>query len=126
MAASSDMEIVIDQEPLPPMDMSVDDELPSVEDAPVLNAAGRVARKRRPTWKILERLPAPPTPVPDVQPAISNPILAAPSPIIPDVTWNTVHTTENTFGLYREFPTLPTHNPDDTLTISDLTPSDCS
>lgn len=122
------MEIDEEQAQLPPVEMNHDESrLPaeSPEDAPILNAAGRVARKRRPTWKILERLPAPPTPVPDVQNVAvsSNPTPAAPPPIVPTTSWNAVHTIQNTFGLYREFPTFPTHNPDDTLTVGDLAES---
>lgn len=93
------------------------------EDTPVLNAAGRIVRKRRPTWKILERLPAPPTPVPDPQTVSSEPAPSTTPSIIPPVVWKTVHTIRNAFGLYREFPTLPTHNPDDILTLNNLTES---
>ena len=116
-----------------PVEMETDEPDPpqvppaeSPEDIPILNAAGRVARKRRPTWKVLERLPAPPTPVPDAPPdaaSSNNPISATPSPATPATSWKAVHTTQNEFGLYREFPTFPTHNPDDTLTVADLAES---
>lgn len=118
-------------ETLPEMAMEIDD-VPlqisapeTIEEPPILlNAAGRVARKRRPTWKILERLPAPPAPIPDVaipdvQVEISSSDASAipPSPLVPP---NPVFTVQNEFGMYREFPSLPTHNPDDNLTISNL------
>lgn len=114
--------------------MEIDEPRPSqiplaepAEEAPILNAAGRVARKRRPTWKILEQLPAPPTPVPDVQTPATlghDRIPATSLPIAPAAEWNTIHTTTpNTFGLYREYSTFPTHNPDDTLTVGDLAES---
>ncbi len=126
----------IEQEQLPPAELETDEprllQIPAIEqaeDPPILlNAAGRVARKRRPTWKVLERLPAPPTPVPDRSEAIP------PSNSAPDTTaanvasattssWCAVHTIQNTFGMYREFSTYPTHNPDDTLTVGDLAQS---
>ncbi len=126
----------IDQEPLLPVATDAEESsIPAetAEDPPVLNAAGRVARKRRPTWKILERLPAPPTPIPDVvnegistQPAQLTPPPAqhTPPPADPVTSWDAVHTTvRNIFGLYREFPTYPTHNPDDILTLGDLADS---
>ncbi len=126
----------VDQERLQIMPMEIETNEPDTsqvppveppEDIPVLNAAGRVARKRRPTWKVLERLPAPPTPVPDVQtsPGVSsnNPISSTSLPTVPAASWKTVHTTQNEFGLFREFPTIPTHNPDDTITVGDLAQS---
>lgn len=119
----------IDHEQLLPTEMNADEpSLPveTAEDPPVLNAAGRVARKRRPTWKILERLPAPPTPVPDLPNEVVSSVPAPPTPptAVPATSdWNVVHTVRNAFGLYREFPTYPTHNPDDTLTVGDLADS---
>ena len=38
---------------------------PSVEPDPEISAAGRVVRKKRLTWKLLQQLPAPPSPLPE-------------------------------------------------------------
>jgi hypothetical protein len=36
-----------------------------VEPDPEINAAGRAIRKKRLTWKLLQQLPAPPSPLPE-------------------------------------------------------------
>lgn len=123
----------IDQEEPPSVAMEADEPrapriqpIEPLEDAPVLYPSGRVARKRRATWKILERLPAPPTPVPDKpSEAVSSdhPTPGASLPHAPAASSDPVHTKPNAFGLYREFSASPTHNPDDTLTIGDLAES---
>ena len=38
---------------------------PSVEPDPEINAAGHAFRKKRLTWKLLQQLPAPPSPLPE-------------------------------------------------------------
>lgn len=135
VSSCSEVNADMDQDQIPPVEMEVDEprlsQIPPVEtaeEAPVLNAAGRVARKRRPTWKVLEQLPAPATPVLDIQvqaaPLDPNPIPATPLLDVPATAWNVVHTTDqNAFGLYREFSTFPTHDPDDILTVADLAES---
>lgn len=85
---------------------------------PEISATGRVARKKRLTWKLLQQLPEPPPPAPE--PLIDDSD-ATPPPTIVGYVWNAVHTIRNSFGLYREYPSIPTHNPDDLLTLADLT-----
>lgn len=97
-----------------------------LEDVPVLYPSDRVARKRRATWKILERLPALPTPVPDKPSEATSSDHTAPGaslPHVPAVSCDPIHTKPNAFGLYQEFPVNPTHNPDDILTVGDLAES---
>lgn len=90
---------------------------PTVPEQPEVNAAGRTVRKKRLTWKLLQQLPQPPPPAPE--PAVDDQD-ATPPPTIMGYIWEAVHTVLNSFGIYREFPTIPTHNPDDRLTLSDL------
>ncbi|KAF8151063.1 hypothetical protein BJ912DRAFT_1071771 [Pholiota molesta] len=52
----------IQSEPSPPQSLP---ELPDAPIAPNLSAAGRVVRKKRLTWKLLQQLPAAPTPLPE-------------------------------------------------------------
>ncbi|KDR69150.1 hypothetical protein GALMADRAFT_230924 [Galerina marginata CBS 339.88] len=89
---------------------------------PELSAAGRIVRKKRLTWKLLQRLPEAVATIPEV-------VLDPPSAPEPDTTphyvWKAVHTLKNSFGMFREYPSVPTHNPDDLLTLenlSDITP----
>ncbi|KAJ7053136.1 hypothetical protein C8F01DRAFT_1375308 [Mycena amicta] len=87
-----------------------------------LNAAGRPIRKKRKTWKLLQQKPdAPlslPVPLPSEEPSLPPP------PPPPQSTyqwaWQGLRTTINTFGLYREYPSLPTYNPDEQLGDEDL------
>src|SRR5437016_7410776 len=39
---------------------------------------------------------------------------------LPEVVWRSIKTTSNSFGLYREYPNIPTHNPDNTLSLLNL------
>ncbi|KAF5379470.1 hypothetical protein D9615_006555 [Tricholomella constricta] len=91
--------------------------------SPHLSAAGRGVRRRRPTWKILEQLPAPPTPLPPQQP-VSDVDAGAndttPPPMSHFIWEAVVRTARNVFGLYREYSTRPTHDPDDTISLQDL------
>ncbi|KAI0040569.1 hypothetical protein FA95DRAFT_1576885 [Auriscalpium vulgare] len=106
---------VLQSAPLPPRDPS---------------PQGRGRRKKRPTWKVLEQLPQPPTAISGVArdtptrsdtpddpsvPDKSLPERASESPI-----WCMVRTALNAFGLYREYHTLPTHSPDDILSLEDV------
>ena len=88
---------------------------------PKINAAGRGVRKKRLTWKLLQQLPAPPSPLPEPLVAFEgiepNPETSLPSC---EVVWRAIKTTRNSFGLYREYPNIPTHNPDNTLCLLDL------
>ena len=54
----------LEHEVTPPNDTS---ENPSQSEPPdpEVNAAGRAIRKKRLTWKLLQQLPAPPSPLPD-------------------------------------------------------------
>lgn len=97
-------------------------EIPELPIPPVieLSAAGRVVRKKRLTWKLLQQLPAAPTPVPEVPLAMELDHDIAP-PLIEAIVLETITTTCNSFGLYRQYPNKPTHNPDDTIGLQDLT-----
>ena len=89
---------------------------PSVEPDPEINAAGRPVREKWLTWKLFQQLRGPPSPLP-------KPIIAF-EPIsqisLPEVVWRGIKTTSNSFGLYREYPNIPTHNPDNTLSPLNL------
>ena len=43
-----------------------------------------------------------------------------PSPPTTNFVWKAVQTVKNSFGLCREFPCIPTHNPDDFVTLDQL------
>jgi Plavaka transposase len=88
---------------------------------PETNAAGRAVRKKRLTWKLLQQLPAPPSPLPDPPIAFEG-LEPIPETSLPncEVVWRAIKTTRNSFGLYREYPNIPTHNPDNTLCLLDL------
>ena len=94
---------------------------PSVEHDPEINAAGRAVRKKRLTWKLLQQLPTPPSPLPEplttlegIEPISETSLLNR------EVMWRAIKTTCNAFGLYREYPNIPSHNPDDTLCLLHL------
>ena len=92
-------------------------------DVPPSIASGRPMRKKRLTWKLLDRLPAFPSSLPpaDLPISESQELPAAPDQCQPSYVWKSVHTICNAFGMYREYPNIPTHNPDDTLTLANLT-----
>jgi Plavaka transposase len=94
---------------------------PSVEPDPEINAAGRGVRKKRLTWKLLQQLPAPPSPLPEPLTTFEG-IEPNSETSLPEckVVWRAIKTTSNSFGLYREYPNIPTHNPDNTLCLLDL------
>ncbi|KAJ7707289.1 hypothetical protein B0H16DRAFT_1345295 [Mycena metata] len=81
-------------------------------------AAGRPIRVKRKTWKLLEQLPEPPV---ALAPAPAE-LVPESEPQPPQSTWvwRALRTTANTFGLFREYPSIPTHNPDDSLGLADL------
>jgi hypothetical protein len=93
----------------------------AVEPDPEINAAGRVVRKKRLTWKLLQQLPAPPSPLPEPLIAFED-IEPIPEALIPscEIVWRAIKTTCNSFGLYREYPNVPSHNPDNTLSLLNL------
>ena len=93
----------------------------AVEPDPEINAAGRAVRKKRLTWKLLQQLPAPPSPLPEPLTALEGiePISETSLPSC-EVVWRAIKTTSNSFGLYREYPNIPTHNPDNTLCLLNL------
>src|ERR1700675_1184708 len=94
---------------------------PSVEPDREINAAGRAVRKKRLTWKLLQQLPAPPSPLPEPLTAFEGigPISETSLPSC-EVVWRAIKTTCNSFGLYREYPSIPSHNPDNTLSLLNL------
>jgi Plavaka transposase len=50
-----------------------------------------------------------------------SPVTEDPLPTPSFFTWLGIRTSLNAFGLFREYPSIPTHNPDDSLSLSDLT-----
>ncbi|KAF7289691.1 hypothetical protein HMN09_01332200 [Mycena chlorophos] len=96
--------------------MVVEDLPPPRDPTPPVETSGRPVRTKRPTWKILQQLPDPPAPLPDVPDAEpeDQPPAATPAP-----DW-TIRTSPNNFGLYREYPCIPTHNPDADIVLTDL------
>lgn len=107
---------------IPELPLPIEVEQP-LSQVPELSAAGRIVRKKRLTWKLLQQLPAAPTI-----------LVPEPAPLSPKETETTLPTTTpetslgkaaltticNMFGLYQEYPTAPTHNPNDTISLQDL------
>lgn len=100
-----------------PMDQSELSNPPSPEPEPETTAAGRPVRKKRLTWKLLQLLPEPPAAGPECMEEDAD---ATPPPAPMAFVWEGIRTALNAFGLYREYPTIPTHNPDDALSLADL------
>lgn len=103
--------------------MLVDDPVPSSPriptPEPARTAAGRPVRTKRPTWKLLQLLPEPPAPAPELK--VTEPDEDATPPPGPTAfVWESIKTAMNTFGLYCEYPRVPTHDPDSTISLSDL------
>ncbi|KAJ7280976.1 hypothetical protein C8J57DRAFT_1220250 [Mycena rebaudengoi] len=64
-------------------------------------------------------VPEPPVPVPELE--ITEPDEDATPPPGPTAfVWESIKTAMNTFGLYREYLRVPTHDPDSTISLSDL------
>jgi len=85
---------------------------------PLPPAEGRGQRTRRPTWKILQQRPVGPSPLPTVSMPSAEDSDSDDEPLpssIIETVWHTIRTACNPFGLYREYPSRPTHNPDDHL-----------
>jgi hypothetical protein len=94
-------------------------ELPPEE--PVL--LGRGHRIKRPTWKVLEQLPQPPAPVVETVTADSTGMdLSNETEDTRQQTfiWRAIRTVLDGFGLFREYGNSPSHSPDDSLTIEDM------
>ncbi|KAJ7831948.1 hypothetical protein B0H14DRAFT_3463753 [Mycena olivaceomarginata] len=95
-------------------------ELPPREQTPPPDtSAGRPVRAKRLTWKLLQQLPPPPPQFEETTP--SEPDLDdVLSPVQPsEYTWEGVKTAKDSFGLFCEYPTIPTHDPERTLSLSD-------
>ncbi|KAJ7133151.1 hypothetical protein C8R44DRAFT_730346 [Mycena epipterygia] len=111
-----------DEPPVPeePVPMVVDDPVvppappqaspaPAPSPEPEVTPAGRPIRTKCLTWKLLQQLPEPPTPAPEL--VVADPDRDATPPPAP---------TAFIFGLYREYPRLPTYDPDSTISLNDL------
>jgi hypothetical protein len=96
---------------------------PSVEPDPEIShgAAGRAVRKKRLTWKLLQQLPASPSPLPEPLTAFQV-IESLSETSLPnsEIVWRAIKTSCNSFGLYREYPNIPTHNPDNMFCLLNL------
>ena len=89
---------------------------PSVEPDPEISAAGRAVRKKRLTWKLLQQLPAPPSPLPELLTTFEGiEQISETSLSTCEDMWKAIKTASNSFGLYHEYPDIPSHNPDNTL-----------
>ncbi|KAJ7811929.1 hypothetical protein B0H13DRAFT_2383585 [Mycena leptocephala] len=110
-------------DPPPPEDaMMVDDPQPPEAPSPVpspppaVSSTGRPVRTKRPTWKLLQLLPEPLSAAPDRGTDPEPTLPPAPSSFV----WDSVKSALNSFGLYREYPRAPTHDPDSTISLVDL------
>ena len=126
MAIATDENLILEleheHEVPPPNDTSqnTSHHQPSVEPDPEISASGRAVQKRL-TWKLLQQLPAPPSPLSEPLSAFQN--IEPPSETsLPnsEIVWRAIKTSCNSFGLYREYPDIPTHNPDNTLCLLNL------
>lgn len=110
---NSSQDVISDPGPLP-----FDEPHPPPPTIMETAPGGRGARKKRPTWKILERLPAPPTPIastsanPDPAPAPS-----LPEPSAEGMPLKIIKTLPNIFNIVREYFGQPSHNPDNRLSL---------
>jgi hypothetical protein len=89
---------------------------------PAATSTGRPIRAKRLTWKLLQQLPPPPIEFEEQTLALSEPDVeepASPVPSEPEYRWKAVKTVKNSFGMFREYPELPTHDPDQSISLSD-------
>ncbi|KAJ7244602.1 hypothetical protein B0H12DRAFT_1236060 [Mycena haematopus] len=94
---------------------------PERPPSPQFTAARRPIRAKRKTWKLLEQLPEPVPPVvPRTDHPESEPAPPTPLPTPAAWVWSGITTAINHFGLFREYPAVPTYNPDKSLTIEEL------
>ncbi|KAJ7805508.1 hypothetical protein B0H14DRAFT_2611279 [Mycena olivaceomarginata] len=72
--------------------------------------AGRPVRAKWLTWKLLQQVPPPPTEfkAPESEPETEEPA----APVASEYTWQAVKTVKNSFGMFYEYPSHPTHDPD--------------
>ncbi|KAF7359835.1 hypothetical protein MVEN_00708900 [Mycena venus] len=81
---------------------------------------GRGQRIKRPTWKLLQQLPPPPLQLEELRPESEAEPDEPPSlPQNSEYKWQSLKTAKNSFGVFREYPSLPTHDPDQTLSLAD-------
>ncbi|KAF7349534.1 hypothetical protein MSAN_01743800 [Mycena sanguinolenta] len=93
---------------------------PEQPPPPQFTAAGRPIRAKRKTWKLLEQLPQPAPPVvSEPAPSVTEDA-PPPQPEAVAWVWGGFKTLVNSFGLFREYPAVPTYNPDDSLTLEEL------
>lgn len=85
---------------------------------PQVTAAGRPIRAKRKTWKLLQQLPETPLIIEEPAVPMEPAPVAEPVPVSTWV-WQALRTSVNSFGLYREYPSIPTYNPDDS-DLSDI------
>ncbi|KAJ7151509.1 hypothetical protein C8R46DRAFT_1229045 [Mycena filopes] len=101
----------------PPVDMEPPPASPV--DPPPEPETGRGKRTKRLTWKLLQLLPDPPAPAPELE--ITGPDDDATPPPEPTAfVWESIKSALNNFGLYREYLRVPTHDPDSILSLDDL------
>ncbi|KAJ7937670.1 hypothetical protein B0H13DRAFT_1852308 [Mycena leptocephala] len=84
---------------------------------PQVTATGRPIRAKRKTWKLLQQLPE--TPLTVAETAADT----TPEPVAQSTStwvWQALRTSVNSFALFREYPSVPTYNPDEL--ISELDP----
>ncbi|KAJ7716926.1 hypothetical protein B0H16DRAFT_1338519 [Mycena metata] len=100
--------------------------VPSATPEPVEDTSTRKSgRARRPTWKILQRLPEVTPATPDVPKDTDSDSDGTPPPTVSAYVWEAVTTIQNSFGLYREYPSLPTHDPEkntNSVSLSNIPP----
>lgn len=108
-------------DPQPPAFDEPMDETPAPEPTPppAISASGRPMRAKRLTWKLLQQLPPSPAEFEeDVTPSEPDDD-ATPPPSVSDYLWQSVKTVRNSFGVYREYPCIPTHDPDKNISLAD-------
>ncbi|KAJ7799440.1 hypothetical protein B0H14DRAFT_3491588 [Mycena olivaceomarginata] len=116
----------LQQEPPPDIEIDLLDRPPSPEPPrlptppPQTTVAGRPIRNKRKTWKLLQQLPDPIQPPLVQEDPPQEPTPAPPSELIPTWVWNGIQTTVNGFGLFHEYPSIPTYNPDEMLSTEEM------
>ena len=99
---------------------------PEQPQAQELSATGRPVQEKCLTWKLLQQLPAAPICLPQQAPAANPTSTDVPSPFILESAWKAVYTKYDLFGLYWEYPSMPTHIPDNIshlMELEDISPT---
>ncbi|KAJ6557470.1 hypothetical protein B0H19DRAFT_1070135 [Mycena capillaripes] len=96
------------QEPEPPV---------QEEKPPAVTSTGRPVRAKRLTWKLLQQLPPPP--IEFEEPPPSEPDVEPPELPASEYSWQSIKTVQNSFGMFRDYPSRPTHDPDQTISLTD-------